>query len=60
MEVSIFDRYGKLIQQIVPYGVGWDGTFNGNALPADDYWFVIHFEENNTAKTFRSHFSLSR
>ena len=60
MEVSIFDRYGKLIKQIVPYGSGWDGTFNGNALSADDYWFVIHFEENGTAKTFRSHFSLSR
>jgi gliding motility-associated-like protein len=60
MEISIFDRYGKLIKQIVPYGIGWDGTFDGNALPAADYWFVIQFEENNTAKTFRSHFSLSR
>ena len=60
MEISIFDRYGKLIKQILPFDVGWDGNFNGYSLPADDYWFVIHFTENNVEKTFRSHFSLMR
>ena len=56
----IFDRYGKLIKQILNNDIGWDGTFNGQLLPADDYWFVINFEENNTSRTFKAHFSLSR
>ena len=57
--VRIFDRYGKLIKQL-PTNTGWDGTYNGYTLPADDYWFTIDFEENNIPKTFRAHFSLSR
>jgi gliding motility-associated-like protein len=32
------DRYGKLVKQLTPNGKGWDGTFNGNPLPADDYF----------------------
>ena len=58
--VSIFDRYGKLITQISMTAIGWDGTFNGKNLPAADYWFTIDFTENNTRKTFKSHFSLVR
>lgn len=58
-KVSIFNRYGKLIKQLSK-NEGWDGTYNGNTLPADDYWFTIDFEENNIPKTFKSHFSLSR
>lgn len=58
-KVSIFDRYGKLIFQTYNNN-GWDGTFNGAKLPATDYWFTIDFEENNSSKTFKAHFSLSR
>jgi gliding motility-associated-like protein len=57
--VRVFDRYGKLLKQL-PKNTGWDGTYNGYTLPADDYWFTIDFEENNIPKTFRAHFSLSR
>ncbi|WP_339837468.1 T9SS type B sorting domain-containing protein [uncultured Flavobacterium sp.] len=60
VEVFIFDRYGKLIKQILPNNAGWDGTFNGYSLPADDYWFTINFEEKNISRTFKAHFSLSR
>lgn len=58
--ISIFDRYGKLIKKLSPHSSGWDGTFNGKQLPASDYWFTINFIENNTMKTFKSHFSLIR
>ncbi len=58
-KVNIFDRYGKLIKQL-PKNTGWDGTYNGYTLPADDYWFTIDFEENNVPRTFKAHFSLSR
>ena len=58
--ISIFDRYGKLLIQLNESSFGWDGTFNGEPLPATDYWFTIDFEENNVKKSFKSHFSLLR
>jgi gliding motility-associated-like protein len=58
--IRIFNRYGNLIKQIASNGNGWDGTFNGIALPADDYWFTVDFIENNQSKTFKSHFSIKR
>jgi gliding motility-associated-like protein len=55
--ISIFDRYGKLITQIQPNAQGWDGTFNGQALPASDYWFKVNLEDG---RIFKGHFSLKR
>jgi valyl-tRNA synthetase len=59
-KIYIFDRYGKFIKQISPMGVGWDGTFNGEALPSTDYWFTVEYEEQGEAKVFKAHFSLKR
>jgi len=58
--IDIFDRYGKLIKQIKPSGPGWDGNYNGNPLPATDYWFTVYYTEQNTNQHFSSHFSLVR
>ncbi|MFA9190281.1 T9SS type B sorting domain-containing protein [Flavobacterium sp. FZUC8N2.13] len=58
--IRIFDRYGKFLKQISPNGDGWNGTYNGYFLPADDYWFVVHYIENETVKEFKSHFALKR
>lgn len=58
--IHIYDRYGKLLKQISPYGEGWDGTYNGNILPSTDYWFKVEYVENNIKKEFKSHFSLKR
>jgi len=57
-KVIIYDRYGKILK-IIPNAVsiGWDGTYNGNPLPATDYWFVVNLENGRTAK---GHFSLIR
>ncbi|MBP6757921.1 MAG: T9SS type B sorting domain-containing protein [Flavobacterium sp.] len=56
--IYIFDRYGKLLKQWVPYlNQGWDGTFNGVPLPADDYWFTLKLEDGRETK---GHFSLKR
>lgn len=57
MLLYIFDRYGKLITQVNSKGNGWDGTFNGYSLPADDYWFTIILENNRIIK---GHFALLR
>lgn len=53
----IFDRYGKLLKQLTSSEIGWNGTFNGLQLPADDYWFHLNFENGNKIK---GHFSLKR
>lgn len=55
--IYIFDRYGKLIKQVLPSSQGWDGTINGSTMPADDYWFTVKLEDGREVK---GHFSLKR
>ena len=55
--IQIFDRYGKLIAEINPISLGWDGSYNGTQLPSSDYWFNIQLEDG---RKFTSHFSLKR
>jgi gliding motility-associated-like protein len=55
--IYIFDRYGKLINQIIPSDTGWDGTFNSQPLSSDDYWYTVKLEDGREAK---GHFSLKR
>ncbi len=55
--IYIFDRYGKLLKELSPISKGWDGTFNGEPLPTDDYWYTIYFEDGRTSK---GHFTLKR
>jgi gliding motility-associated-like protein len=57
-EVSIFDRYGKLITRLNAKKLIWDGTFNNSLLPASDYWYVLKID--NTKLEVRGHFSLKR
>ncbi len=59
-KIYIFDRYGKLIKEISPLGIGWDGTFNSEELPSTDYWFTVEYQENQQTKVFKAHFSLKR
>ncbi|MCR5498392.1 MAG: T9SS type B sorting domain-containing protein, partial [Paludibacteraceae bacterium] len=57
--VSIYDRYGKMLAQF--FGAetsGWDGTYNGKALPSTDYWYQIDIEEIN--RQYVGHFTLIR
>jgi len=57
-KVEIFDRFGKLLYEISNgNSEGWDGTYNGYPLPADDYWFVISMQDG---RVVRGHFSLKR
>jgi gliding motility-associated-like protein len=55
--MSIFDRFGKLLKQMDATSVGWNGTFNGYPLPADDYWFILKLNENQIVN---GNFSLIR
>ena len=56
-KIYIFDRYGKLLKELDPLGLGWDGTYIGYPLPSTDYWFRVQLEDG---REFTSHFSLVR
>ena len=56
-KVLIFNRYGKLIKELNPLGVGWDGTLNGVLMPTSDYWFSVRLQDG---RTFKGHFALKR
>lgn len=56
-KIFIYDRYGKVIKQVLASGNGWDGTYTGNPMPSDDYWYTIKLEDGREAK---GHFSLKR
>ena len=53
----IYDRYGKLIFEIKPNTVGWDGTFKGRKVISTDYWFTTTM---NDGKIIKGHFTLKR
>ncbi len=55
---KIFDRYGKLIINLTPLKYSWDGKFNGQDLPADDYWYRLQLDNSKPEVT--GHFTLKR
>ncbi|WP_406684491.1 T9SS type B sorting domain-containing protein [Seonamhaeicola sp. MEBiC1930] len=56
-KVKIYDRFGKLIIELDPLHTGWDGSFNNQALPSDDYWFIVKLQDG---RIFKNHFTLKR
>ena len=59
-EVGIYDRYGSFITKIKPAEGGWNGAMGNKAMPSDDYWFHVEFNQEGVSKTYKSHFSLKR
>lgn len=55
-EVSIFDRYGKLLKNAVNTPFSWNGTFNNALLPTGDYWYVVIIDNQK----FTGHVTLKR
>jgi gliding motility-associated-like protein len=55
--INIFNRFGKLLKQVNSSNQGWNGIFNGEALPSDDYWFTLKADDKRIIK---GHFSLKR
>ena len=48
---------GKLLKDLDPISVGWDGTYIGRPMPQTDYWFRVFLEDG---REFKVHFSLIR
>ncbi|MGN7810655.1 T9SS type B sorting domain-containing protein [Flavobacterium sp. 22076] len=57
-QVTIFDRYGKLIAQLNASKMSWDGTFEKTPMPASDYWYALKIDDSKPI--LRGHFSLKR
>ena len=55
--IKVFDRYGKLLKTFSPRSKGWDGTYNGNPMPSNDYWYRVELADG---KVFKGHFTLKR
>ena len=45
-EVKIFNRHGALIFTVSKNFIKWDGTINGNPVPAGTYYYMINLTEN--------------
>ncbi|MDO9593623.1 MAG: T9SS type B sorting domain-containing protein [Lutibacter sp.] len=43
--IYVFDRFGKLVADVDLTGEGWDGFYNGERLPAADYWYLVKFTD---------------
>jgi len=44
-KVSIYTRYGQLVFSSINYPIPWDGKYNGKALPAGTYYYIIDLND---------------
>jgi len=45
--VQIFNRYGQNIYFSNGYGIPWDGTYRGAALPVGTYYYIINLKNGD-------------
>lgn len=62
VNIIVFDRFGKILFSITDFNSkGWDGTYNGKILNANDYWFKASIIDLNDQLIEKSgNFSLIR
>lgn len=50
--IVIFDKNGRILASYYnnEKPEGWDGTYNGNKLPTDSYWYIISLSEDYQIK----------
>ena len=51
-DITVFDRFGKRIITFSPFGLGWDGTFNGNQMLDAGFWYSATTETNEVLTGF--------
>ena len=63
---QVFDRWGELVYEASEFGIndmsiGWDGTFQGEKMPAGVYtWFLEVDFIDETTETYKGHTTLIR
>jgi gliding motility-associated-like protein len=45
-KIQVFNRWGQTVFESTGYNAPWDGSFQGQALPIADYYFVIDYQED--------------
>ncbi len=50
VEVTVYNRFGQSVYQSQNYNNDWDGTYNGNPLPAASYYYIIKSSNNGSIK----------
>ncbi len=58
--VYVFDRYGKLLKTLAHNSPGWDGTYRGQNMPTDDYWFLAEVIKDGKKFELKGNFTLKR
>ncbi len=58
--IMIYDRHGKLLKTLGHNTQGWDGTYNGEIMPATDYWFYAKVVNGDINFEVKNHFALRR
>ncbi|OEJ98852.1 hypothetical protein A8C32_06600 [Flavivirga aquatica] len=58
--VYIYNRHGKLLTTLQHTSAGWDGTYNGQIMPSDDYWYVAQIIQDGESSEIKGHFTLKR
>ncbi len=51
LEVTIFNQWGDLVFHARPYRNDWEGTYNGQDLPAGTYFYVVRMSDSEAAKS---------
>ena len=60
-EISIYNRYGKLLFKFDENSDGWDGNYEGKKLPPNNYWYrAILTDINGLSIEKTGNFSLIR
>ncbi len=49
-KIYIFNRYGKIVAVLDPNSLGWDGNYQGQPMPATEYWFKVMLENDKILK----------
>ncbi len=58
--VNIYNRYGKLLKTLTHNNIGWDGTYRGENMPSDDYWYSADIIQDGVSFNLKGHFALKR
>jgi gliding motility-associated-like protein len=51
--VKVYNKRGLLVYESKGLDKGWDGSFNGEALPVDTYYYTIDLNLSYVQKTFK-------
>lgn len=58
--IKIYDRYGRVVEEMSRNVQGWDGNYDGKPLPTGDYWYVVQLQGELDDREFVGHFTLYR